>query len=90
MTGVADGLAIGSDLVAAAGSAVGQALERLGGCRPELLCVFVRGGNRETIVDAGGTAVKIADAGTAIGCSAGGVIGRGVIGRDVGSGASRR
>jgi small ligand-binding sensory domain FIST len=77
MADVADGLATGTDLVAAAGSAVGQALERLGGCRPDLLCVFVRGGNPETIVEAGATAMKIADAGTAIGCSAGGVIGAG-------------
>jgi small ligand-binding sensory domain FIST len=77
MTDVGDGLATGTDLVAAAGSAVGQALERLGGRRPDLLCVFVCGGNPETIVDAGATAVKIADAGTAIGCSAGGVIGAG-------------
>jgi len=45
-----DGLATGTDLVAAAGSAVGQALERLGGCRPDLLCVFVCGGNPETIL----------------------------------------
>jgi len=77
MADVADGLATGTDLVAAAGSAVGQALERLGGCRPDLLCVFVCGGNPETIVEAGATAMKIADAGTAIGCSAGGVIGAG-------------
>jgi small ligand-binding sensory domain FIST len=66
------------DLVAAANSAVGQALnERLGGRPPDLLCVFVCGRNPETIADAGVTAVKIADAGTAIGCSAGGVIGAG-------------
>jgi small ligand-binding sensory domain FIST len=65
-------------LVAAANSAVGQALnERLGGRPPDLLCVFVCGRNPETIADAGVTAVKIADAGTAIGCSAGGVIGAG-------------
>lgn len=77
MADVGDGLAAGTDLVAAAESAVGQALERLGGRRPDLLCVFVCGGNPETIAAAGTAAVKIANAGTTIGCSAGGVIGAG-------------
>jgi small ligand-binding sensory domain FIST len=77
MADIGDGLATGTDLVAAAESAVGQALERLGGRRPDLLCVFVRGRNPETIADVGAAAVKIADAGTTIGCSAGGVIGAG-------------
>ena len=53
MADVGDGLAAGTDLVAAAESAVGQALERLGGRRPDLLCVFVCGGNPETIAAAG-------------------------------------
>jgi hypothetical protein len=44
--------------------------------RPELLCVFVCGRDPETIADAAATAVKIADAGTTIGCSAGGVTAR--------------
>ena len=80
MAEIGDGLATGSDLVAAAESAVGQALERLGGRRPDLLCVFVCGGDPEKIADAGATAARVADAGTTIGCSAGGVIaaGRGV------------
>jgi small ligand-binding sensory domain FIST len=77
MADIADGLASGADLVAAAESAVGQALERLGGRRPDLLCVFVCGANPDAIAAAGTAAVKIADAGTTIGCSAGGVIGAG-------------
>ena len=39
MVEIGDGLATGTDVVAAAESAVGQALERLGGRRPDLLCV---------------------------------------------------
>ncbi|MBV9315054.1 MAG: FIST C-terminal domain-containing protein [Pseudonocardia sp.] len=77
MAEIGDGLATGTDLVAAAESAVGQALGRLGGRRPDLLCVFVCGGRPETIVGASSTAVKIAHARTTIGCSAGGVIGAG-------------
>ena len=77
MADIGDGLATDTDVVAAAESAVGQALERLGGRRPDLLCVFVCGRDPETIAAAGATAVKIADAGTTIGCSAGGVIGAG-------------
>jgi len=38
---------------------------------------LVCGSSPETIADAGAAAVKIADAGTTIGCSAGGVIGTG-------------
>ena len=36
-----DGLAVGTDLVAAAESATRQALEPLGGLRPDLVFVFV-------------------------------------------------
>jgi small ligand-binding sensory domain FIST len=77
MADMGDGLATGTDLVAAAESAVRQALDGLGGRRPDLLCVFVCGRDPETIADAGARAAKIADAGTTIGCSAGGVIGAG-------------
>jgi small ligand-binding sensory domain FIST len=77
MADVADGLATGTDLVKVAESAVGQALERLGGRRPDLLCVFVRGGDPEAIAGAATAAMRTADAGTAIGCSASGVIGAG-------------
>lgn len=77
MADVADGLATGTDLVKVAESAVGQALERLGGRRPDLLCVFVRGDDPEAIARAATAAAKTADAGTAIGCSASGVIGAG-------------
>jgi small ligand-binding sensory domain FIST len=77
MADVADGLATGTDLVKVAESAVGQALERLGGRRPDLLCVFVHGDDPNAIEGAATAAVKTADAGLAIGCSASGVIGAG-------------
>jgi small ligand-binding sensory domain FIST len=77
MADIGDGLATGTDLVATAESAVGQALESLGGRRPDLMCVFVCGGSPESIAKAGAAAAKLADAGTTIGCSAGGVIGAG-------------
>lgn len=72
-----DGLATGPDLVAAAESAVAQALEPLGGRRPDLLCVFVCGDNPDTVAEAGLAASKLGGAGSTIGCSAGGVIGAG-------------
>lgn len=74
---VADGLATGADLVAAAESAVAQALSGLGGRRPDLMCVFVSGDDPSAIADAGAAAVKAGGAVTTIGCSAGGVIGAG-------------
>lgn len=77
MADVADGLATGTDLVAAAEAAVAQALAGLHGRRPDLMCVFVSGGDPRSIVDAGTAAVKAGGAGTTIGCSAGGVIGAG-------------
>jgi small ligand-binding sensory domain FIST len=77
MADVGDGLAAGSDLVAAAESAVAQALAKLDGRRPDLMCVFVSGGDPQSIIDAGAAAVRAGGAGTTIGCSAGGVIGAG-------------
>lgn len=72
-----DGLATGTDLVAAAESATAQALEPLGGHRPDLLCVFVCGDDPDAVAEAGLAASKLGGAGTTIGCSAGGVIGAG-------------
>jgi small ligand-binding sensory domain FIST len=72
-----DGLATGTDLVAAAESATAQALSPLGGRRPDLLCVFVCGDNPDAVAEAGLAASKLGGAGTTVGCSAGGVIGAG-------------
>jgi small ligand-binding sensory domain FIST len=77
MTDFGDGLATGIDLVAAAESAVAQALGPLGGRRPDLMCVFVCGDNPDAVAEAGLAASKLGGAGTTIGCSAGGVIGAG-------------
>lgn len=72
-----DGLAVDSDLTRAADSAVEQALAPLSGQRPDLLCVFVSGEDPEAVEAAGVRAMKSAEAGTTLGCSAGGVIGGG-------------
>jgi small ligand-binding sensory domain FIST len=76
-----DALATGTDLVGAAESAVAQALEPLSGRRPDLFCVYVSGSrevaNLHAVDEAGLTAMKLADAPVAIGCSAPGVIGAG-------------
>jgi small ligand-binding sensory domain FIST len=72
-----DGLAVGPDLAAAAESAVTQALAPLGGQRPDLLCVFVCGDDPTAVESAGNRAMRMAGAGTTLGCSAGGVIGAG-------------
>src|SRR5918997_2087437 len=75
-----DGLAVGPDLVRAAESAVRQAMEPLGGQPPDLLCVFVSHQDPAAVAEAGRRAMEVVDAGTTLGCSAGGVIagGRGV------------
>ncbi|HKR51428.1 MAG TPA: FIST N-terminal domain-containing protein [Pseudonocardiaceae bacterium] len=72
-----DGLAVGPDLVAAAESAVTQALAPLRGQRPDLLCVFVCGADSTAVESAGTRAMAMAGAGTTLGCSASGVIGAG-------------
>ncbi len=75
MADFGDGLAIGADLVGAAESAVAEALEPLAGRTPDLLCVFVSGDDRHAVDQAGRTAMKLADAPVALGCSGPGVIG---------------
>ena len=78
-----DGLSMGEDLVMAAEDATNQALAPLGGRVPDLLCVFVSGGDADEVADAFCHAVKVSAAAASIGCSAGGVIAgdRGVEGR---------
>ncbi|MGH8922789.1 MAG: FIST N-terminal domain-containing protein, partial [Actinomycetes bacterium] len=72
-----DGLATGTDLRAAAESAVTQALGPLHGQQPDLLCMFVGGGDPAMVEAAGERAMAVAGARTTLGCSAGGVIGAG-------------
>ncbi|MDQ4102965.1 MAG: FIST C-terminal domain-containing protein [Actinomycetota bacterium] len=72
-----DGLAVDSDLVAAAESAVTQALAPLCGQRPDLLCVFLCGNDPAVVEAAGIRAMAVGGARTTLGCSAGGVIGAG-------------
>ncbi|GGS90231.1 hypothetical protein GCM10010156_55750 [Planobispora rosea] len=71
-----DGLAVDSDLVAAAESAVGQALRGLSG-PPDLVCFFVCGDDPDEVSRAGRRAMSLASGATVIGCSATGVIGAG-------------
>jgi small ligand-binding sensory domain FIST len=72
-----DGLAVGTDLVAAAESATRQALEPLGGLRPDLVFVFVCGPEPDEASAALERAAKVSAGRTAVGCNAAGVIGRG-------------
>lgn len=71
-----DGIGVGSDLVAAAETAVAQALAPLGGRTPDLAVLFVSG-DPEELDRAGERAAELAGATATIGCSAGGVIGGG-------------
>ncbi|MFI6598973.1 FIST N-terminal domain-containing protein [Nonomuraea sp. NPDC050536] len=72
----ADGLAVDSDLVAAAESAVGQALSRLSGSA-DLVCFFICGDDPDDVARAGQRAMALAPGANVIGCSATGVIGDG-------------
>ncbi|MGH3832704.1 MAG: FIST signal transduction protein [Pseudonocardiaceae bacterium] len=71
-----DGLAVGPDL-AAAESALAQALAPLRGQRPDLLCLFVCGDDPAMVEVAGTRAMEVAGARITLGCTAGGVIGAG-------------
>jgi small ligand-binding sensory domain FIST len=72
-----DGLAVGTDLVAAAESATRQALEPLGGLRPDLVFVFVCSTEPDEVSAALERAAKLSAGRTALGCNAAGVIGQG-------------
>jgi small ligand-binding sensory domain FIST len=75
-----DGLGVGDDLEAAAEAAVGQALAGLDGAAPDLLCVLVApgaGADPDRVAAAGRRAMALAGARSAIGATAGGVIGDG-------------
>src|SRR5262249_53766825 len=70
----ADGLAVGSDLVAAAERAMRQALSGLSG-PPDLVCFFICGDDPDQVARAGLRAMRMAAGAEVIGCSATGVIG---------------
>lgn len=72
----ADGLAVGSDLVTAAETAVRQALSGLSG-PADLVCFFICGEDPDDVARAGLRAMAVAPAAHVIGCSATGVIGGG-------------
>lgn len=72
-----DGLAVDADLLVATEHAAVQALDALEGRRPDLLAVFVCGGEADVVGEALQRAAGMAAAGAAIGCSAPGVIGAG-------------
>ncbi|MFB9882201.1 FIST N-terminal domain-containing protein [Planobispora siamensis] len=67
---------MGSDLVAAAESAVGQALSGLSGS-PDLICFFVCGDDPDAVSRAGMRAMSMVPGAAVIGCSSTGVIGDG-------------
>ncbi|MBB4917861.1 FIST N-terminal domain-containing protein [Streptosporangium saharense] len=71
-----DGLAVGSDLVVAAETAVRQALSGLTG-PPHLVCFFICGDDPDEVAQAGLRAMRMAPGASVIGCSATGVIGDG-------------
>jgi small ligand-binding sensory domain FIST len=75
-----DGLAADADLVVAAERATTQALDAVDGRRPDLLAVFVSGGDPDSTTQALRRATELAKSSTAIGGSAPGVIaaGRGI------------
>ncbi|GAA3094445.1 FIST signal transduction protein [Streptosporangium carneum] len=72
----ADGLAVGSDLVAAAETAVRQALSGLTG-PPNLVCFFICGDDPDDVSRAGLRVMGMVPGASVIGCSATGVIGDG-------------
>jgi small ligand-binding sensory domain FIST len=72
-----DGLATHPDLMVAAEVAVAQAVEPLGGRRPDLACVFACGTEADEVAAALEMAAERTGATTVIGCTAPGVIGAG-------------
>src|SRR5688572_26679578 len=72
-----DGLAVDSDLAAAAEEATRQAVEPLGGQPPDLQLTFVCGVAPDAVVGALERSAEVSGAATVLGCSAGGVIGAG-------------
>jgi small ligand-binding sensory domain FIST len=72
-----DGLAVDSDLAAAAEQATRQALAPLGGQQPDLQLTFVCGVAPDAVAGALEHSAEVSGATTVLGCSAGGVIGAG-------------
>ena len=74
MSRFGDGLATGTDLLAAAERATAAALAPLGGRIPDLVCAFVSGTDPADVGAAGEHVAARANAGAMVGCSAGGVL----------------
>lgn len=74
---IGDGLSHGEDLLACADRAVAEALDKLGGVRPDLACVFVSGGSPSTAAAALERASEALGARNVVGCTAHGVMARG-------------
>ena len=72
-----DGLAVDADLATAAEAATRQALEPLRGRSPDLQFTFVCGPEPDDVAGALERSAAVSGAATALGCSAGGVIGGG-------------
>jgi small ligand-binding sensory domain FIST len=72
-----DGLAVDSDLAAAAEEATRQAMEPLRGQPPDLQLTFVCGVAPDAVAGALERSAEVSGAATVLGCSAGGVIGAG-------------
>lgn len=72
-----DGLAVDADVAVAAEAATRQALLPLGGRSPDLVCVFVCAPDPDDVTAALERVADVSGAATALGCSAGGVIGAG-------------
>ncbi|MGW4425397.1 FIST signal transduction protein [Streptosporangium sp. NPDC004631] len=72
----ADGLAVGTDLVTAAETAVRQAVSGLTG-PPHLVCFFICGDDPDDVSRAGLRAMSMVPGASVVGCSATGVIGDG-------------
>ncbi|MGH8868791.1 MAG: FIST signal transduction protein [Actinomycetes bacterium] len=70
-----DGLATGPDLVGASHEATARALDPLEGVPPDLVAVFVCGGEADEIAAAAEAVTERSGARHVIGCTAGGVIG---------------
>ena len=74
---IGDGFAMGDDLIAAADSAVADALASIQGSLPDLAFIFVSGGSPDEAAAALAYAATATGARTSTGCNAHGVIGAG-------------
>ena len=69
-----DGLGIDPDVLRAADVATAQALDRIGGARPDLVCVFAAGDDEAVLADVSQRVAERTGARALVGCSASGVV----------------